>query len=178
MRGLGDDVFDTMGEAVVRSHGDVLSIRGEENVNALAAALKWADGIKHNRVGRTDKYSNQDLLALVDVYPGMRRSVSLSLTTYGLMPASVLAACHYCFAELDEAAADAFACDLIHGAGLAANDAVYLLRERLVRNKMGKAKITKVYITALTIKAWNARRRRVGVAQLKHNDGDTFPVVL
>jgi hypothetical protein len=57
----------------------------------------------------------------------------------------------------------------------------YILRERLVANSLSKAKLTKPYMMALCIKAWNIARRG-GKAKLvrwreKGDSAEPFPVI-
>lgn len=181
--GVPSDVFDTKDIGRRRSPADTLSVDGEIHTRALAAALVVLDRFKHEvEIDDHKKYSNAEIRELLEKYPLMRESVRRGKSgANGLMPPSVLCACHYLFAEKDRQDADLFV-DLLHsGVGLGVDDPVFLLRDRLIRNACAKAKLSRRYIMALTIKAWNYWSSGKVLRQLRFREtGDvpeSFPVV-
>lgn len=92
-----------------------------------------------------------------------------------LVPFSILAGCHYLFAEKDRKAADKMVEDVVGGAGLTEGDAVHVFRERMVDNAASKAKLSETCIAALFIKAWNARREGKEVRHLRYKEGGNRP---
>jgi hypothetical protein len=77
----------------------------------------------------------------------------------------------------DAEAADKYVHDIHTGKNLSDDDAVYLLRERLLQNTYMKQKLRQEYIAALAIKAWNARRGNRKLAVLKYVDTENFPII-
>jgi hypothetical protein len=99
---------------------------------------------------------------------------------FKLAPGSVLCACHYLFAMVDEDQADQFISDLVSGQNLQAGDPVYLLRVRLMDRVLSKVKSEPDYTMALIIKAWNARRAGKSLRFLHYRIGgkhEDFPTI-
>jgi hypothetical protein len=101
--------------------------------------------------------------------PEIRQSVAASLhhNLRNLMPQGLGAALHYLFSRKDKVLAESFIEALGSGESLKKTDPVYLLRERLIRNKTDQAKIGYPHIAALAIKAWNATRSGQSIRVLK-----------
>lgn len=179
--GLSSDVFDTKDVGARRSGGDTLAILGEKYGTNLAATICLIDQYITGRMTRVVRYHNTQLPGLLKKYPEARKCFPKCHETRRLLPASVLGACYYLFAQKDEEAADEFVKDLISGAGLKETDSVYLLRERLMNNLLGKHKMQRRYLVAITIKAWNFRRRGNECRKLYWAEGgkkqESFPVV-
>jgi hypothetical protein len=93
----------------------------------------------------------------------------------------VLAGCHYLFAKKDESAADQFIQQLISGSGIIEGEPVYVLRERILQNSLAKAKLSKNYLMAIIIKAWNHKRAGTNLRKLFYREEsknpEPFPVV-
>jgi hypothetical protein len=179
--GLPCDVFDTKDVGKRRSPGDTLSVRGEKNACRLAAALQMIDKYMTGRADKLVGYSNTDIEVLLEKYPGARDSLQTSARKRGLVPPSVLDACHYLFSQKDPELADDFVEKVERGAGLVEGSPWYLLRERLVGNSLSKAKLSRGYVMALCIKAWNCARTGTTLRALrwreKGNAVEQFPLV-
>lgn len=166
-----------------RAGSDVLSIMGEHSTAALSATLIAIDRYFTGRMlSMAGDYNPQIVTRLVSEYPDARKSVKTVLNTRPILgPSSILASCHYLFALVDTEAADLFIADLASGANLSETDGVFKLRERLLRNKLSKAKLPRHEIMALCIKAWNARRKGETVRLLVFRSGgqsaEQFPEV-
>lgn len=177
-----DDVFPTIDVGKRRSGADTLALVGEQYTATLASALMLIDTYKTGKMGSRVRYPNSVLPELLERHPGARVSVRTCHSTRGIIAPAVLTACHYLFGEKDLEAADRFAQDLVAGAGLLAADPVFILRERLIREKTRKVSLQRSYIVALTIKAWNARRQGAKISRLVwQSDGpkaEVFPVVV
>lgn len=174
VRGLPVDAFDTIDQGAVRHLADVFARNGEVNCHALAGAIRWL-GVLHDRMSwKNVGYTPEQAKAKLQDHPELRKSVSkvCSSNTKGLIPGSILAACHYLFSRKDADLADLFADSLIGGEGLKKSDPVYLLRERLIANGTAAAKLPRETIAALTIKAWNATREGKPMRTLKWVEGD------
>jgi hypothetical protein len=182
VEGLDDDVFDTKDIGAQRNAADVLNILGETDCRTLAAALNWVSKYYRGKMTDTDAVPPYSIDELLDEHRGLADSVKLVRANRDvLVPAALLAALHYLFSHDDRGQADRFLNDLAKGVGLADTDGVYHLRERMMKNRVSKAKLPHPEIAALTIKAWNARRRGAEVRTLRwRNDKDApepFPMI-
>lgn len=75
----------------------------------------------------------------------------------GLMPPGMAGLCYYVFSEkFPIPLVDEFFSALSTGVGLSAKHPIYLLRERLLRNRSERAKLPQIDIAALTFKAFKA----------------------
>jgi len=179
---LPTDVFGTLDGGTARNHADFLAVLGEKSCNVLAAGLRLVNMYETGRMRRRVVYSNTEMGGLVKQHPDIRQSVLFCDSRRRLGNVTTFVACHYLFAQKDRAAADAFINQLVTGTDLPANDAVYLLRERILADRLAKEKLSKVYVMALVIKAWNFRRQGKSIKTLQFREtGDTpesFPVVI
>jgi hypothetical protein len=183
VEGLASDVFDTIDSAIkVRSPGDMLGIHGELNAYRLASVLAMVDRYMTGRGDKVVDYTNTEIEALLHKYPGVRASLQLASKARGLMPPSLLDTCHYIFSQKDKLMADEFVVKVIKGTGLAEGDPYFVLRSRLVSNSIAKASLSKPYILALCIKAWNFTRKGMRVRNLRWRDAgkgtEAFPVAI
>jgi hypothetical protein len=181
VEGLPTNVFDTKDVGKRRSAGDTLGVAGEQNGCRLAAALVLIDKYFTGRVDKSVSYSNTEMEELLVKYPESRQSLQTSMGTKGLIPPSVLDACHYLFSRKDPVLADQFVDKVLQGTSLTAGSPWYVLRERLVNNSMSKAKLKKAYLMALCIKAWNNARSGTTLKLLKFSQEggaqENFPIV-
>jgi hypothetical protein len=180
--GISSDAFPTIDVGKRRSHGDTLAALGEKNHTRLGAALVLVDKYMTGRADKSVDYTNTELEELLEKYPDIRESLQISAECKGLLPPSVLDACHYIFSQLDKPLAITFIRQLLRGTGLEVGDPCYELRERLLKNAVSKAKLSKHYIMALCIKAWNHERKGRRVRSLRWretgNVTETFPVAI
>ena len=65
-------------------------------------------------------------------------------------------ALHYLFTKRSKDKADLFFHQISTGENIDIFDPAYLLRQRMIDNATSKAKLSRRYISALFIKAWNA----------------------
>lgn len=182
VEGLSEDVFDTKDCGKRRSASDTLSLRGERNTARLAATLQFVDRYMTGRMETFVRYTNTEVEELLVKYPGARVSVSKCINdTKRLLPFSVLAGCHYLFAQKDAVLADRVIEMILKGANLQEGEPMYVLRERLLQNSMAKAKLSGPYLAALFIKAWNHVRSGNRVRFLRYRElgenPEPFPVV-
>lgn len=181
IEGLPSDVFDTKDIGKRRSPGDTLGVRGEQNANRLAACLVMIDKYMTGRVDKSATYSNTEIEELLQKYPEARDSIQIAHAKKGVLTPSVLDSCHYLFSRKDLNLADEFVQKITYGTGLQEGEPWYVLRERLVRNTLSKAKLQKPYLMALCIKAWNFARSGKTVRYLRWreegNATEAFPVI-
>jgi len=166
--GVDDDVFDTFDGGSKRTASDVLGVESVKNAVLVAAAISIVDHFKHGRFASIARggVRNEDVRALYAKYSGITRSVAVVGTTCLFCPASLLVALHYIFSEVDVGEADDFVHDLLSGEGLMKGDPVFELRKRLEKNAFSKAKLGRVEVAAIMVKAWNYRRTAKPMAKL------------
>jgi hypothetical protein len=178
---LPSDVFDTKDVGKRRSPGDTLSVLGYTHSHRLAAQLALIDAYCTSRADKQVHYSNTEVESLLVKYPNAADSIQTKLSGKSLVPPSVLDACHYLFSQKDKELADDFVDKVLKGAGLEEQSAWYVLRERLVANSLSKSKLSRPYIMALCIKAWNVTRAGKTIRYLRWREkGDAiepYPVV-
>lgn len=168
VEGLNEAAFDTKDIGARRNASDVLYILGETNCRSLAAALIWVARYYKGTMEEKSTTSTYSVEELLDEHRELSSSVRLIGNKSLLAPASLMAALHYMFSQDSREDADLFIKDLNLGAGLPEDDAVFVLRERLMKNRTAKAKLPPFEIAALMIKAWNARRLGTPVRSLSY----------
>jgi hypothetical protein len=204
VRGIEDDhAFATVDVGKNRSHGDVFSIAGFANPKDAAAVanivylfkkgkLDWR-GPTESRTSRGSSpisaklkkmphasavVNKEDLLEFAEsVSEGLASATRFAQTSKAskLISAPLIGGGYYLFREKSFNDAEAFFADLGEGVGLTKTDAVYWLRERLIDNKSSDAKLNRWTIIGLMFKAWNKRRAKEPVKQLRVQDGEEFP---
>lgn len=157
--GLTKDVFDTIDTNRVRTAGDVLAIKGEENPAKLAATLRFVEMYETHNTHMKSKMTNTQIEEILKKHPKVRES--LAFCDNGkkpLAPISVLAACHYVFKQKDQKLADQVVQQIATGVGLKEGDPIHTVRERLVQNSLTNRRMSPEYIAAILMKAWNQVR--------------------
>lgn len=171
--------FDVLDSGCKRGIGDQLHATGESNGNAIAAALAWVMIYeKTGHMARTYRVTTAQTRAALERHPEIRDSIVFGAAMRKRVVPSLASALHYLFSRRDREAADVFWRDLAEGSGLQADDAVFILRERLLENERSKTRLLRVQISALIIKAWNARRtgRKVGTLRWR-GEVEEFPTI-
>ncbi len=157
--GLDNDTFDTVDIGKKRTAGDIIGIDGCRNSTSVAAAIRWLMLFRSGTFKMSNiRMSADEVRLFLASEPGIEHSVSQIGNVRNVMPAGLAGALHYLFKEKDSAAADLFFLDIATGSNLVPGDAVLILRERLLRDRMSKMRITKSEMGALCIRAWNHRR--------------------
>jgi len=180
VHGVRDEAFHTIDSGTSRSAHDVLSLSGIPNARHVVSALKWVYRYKTGRTQSKVILTTPQIEELLELYRGVASSTSQCRHIRVVAP-SILAAAHYLFGEIDKESADRFVTQLNSGLDLNLGDGVYVLRERLLADKLSKGHLTETYRFALIIRAWNARRAGAAVRSLKWvESGPTqqaFPVI-
>lgn len=162
-----------------RSLGDVLSLRGESNATLLSSALNATFRLMNGTMQRAGSVypTYQQAIALLDDHPDIRSSLTVgrALGNHLKYPKGLGAALHYLFGTVSEKDAEAFFERLVSGAGLAADDPIFVLRRLLERRAMDGDKLRQEAVAALTIKAWNAWRAGAPVHRLQWVGGGAEP---
>ncbi|HEX8275401.1 MAG TPA: hypothetical protein VF615_22395 [Longimicrobiaceae bacterium] len=183
VRGLPDDVFDTLDAGSVRSFGEVLASRGERNTNSLAAALQkvWLYDQRLPQL-RNLRASHTELLGVLEQHPEIRDCVNYSIHRVRVvLPGAIGCATHYLASRIDRARADQFVDRVADGVGLSRNDPVRHLRELMNRDrKNNRGSLSETEKWALTIKAVNAffEGNEVKLLVWRPGAGEGFPRIL
>ena len=162
--GLKDSVFDVIDRGTSRTVGDILSMRGERNANALAAAARlyyiWSvTGDPFNGSPENAPTARQ-IESVIDENPGMRRAVkSVSSSSWirkNLTP-RIAAFCFYVFDQSDlSSSLESFYTILDTGAASMQRDAAIVLRDLIMEDRAAssKRKMSARYKGALVFKAF------------------------
>lgn len=165
--GIDPSAFPTIDCGRARTLADVLGISGEQSCSVLASLLNliWLDDRNElHTIGsgtRFGRVPHAELMATLEAHPEARDSADWCSAVKRKAPfvlPRILAYCHWKFRRIDAAAAEAFLGGLVGGAGLDAGTPVLALRNRLIENAAGKAKLPPREVLALCLKAWNHTR--------------------
>lgn len=181
IRGLPNVAQETVDGGAKRKFSDVLKLRGETAPITLASICRrvalwdggsrWLDG--------TGKYAptNAQMLQSLDKYPWLR-DIALPVNRVAHLsglPASVAGFCWWLFCQISADDNDFFMERLADGQNLVKGDAVYELRRALDSSRSVRGERSERYLTAITIKAWNAYRDGSKVGLLRFNPGGAKP---
>jgi len=180
--GVETDAFDSMDSGLPRSASDVLRIHGYDSTAERAAAIRliliydWYGDFFHHP--ERLQPSKAQILAAAKEWPALTVSIRRCAAKYIRLlrfSPSCLAALHFIFTNIDAEDATAFFDRLDGGSGLAPDDPIHVLRQRLLSSAAAKQRLTVTEGAALTIKAWNAFREGRKVRQLSWSPGGARP---
>jgi len=180
VRGLPKTAFHKIDGGWKRTIGHHLAVAGEVNYNSLASAIRWFGVVDKRKSWKAAGVTSSQALATLKKHPKLRESVAFVLASGAkkVMSASLLSACHFCFSLKDADAANLFVEQLASGENLKRTDPVYVLRERLRRDKADRDKrIPDDCIAVFVIKAWNATRKGEVIKNLVWKSDEAFPLV-
>lgn len=159
---IAPEVMATVDAGAKRTYADALKLQGEENTSVLAAvtrrAVLWSGGYR-SKTGSMTPTS----LEMNEFLAGNRRlrtsaEVAVKIASRTLLPASIIGLCHWLFSDLDADEAGWFLSRMADGDGLAAEDPIAALRNRVVKMRVGGGRVNETEALALVVMAWNARR--------------------
>lgn len=162
VRDIAPEVMPTVDAGARRTYADALRMAGEENTSVLAAvarrALLWDRGYR-TKTGSLSPTATE-LTAFLEQHMRLRGSaeVASKIASKTLLPASIIGLCHWLFSDLDPDEAGEFLSRLADGDGLAADDPIAALRNRIVKMRVGGGRVNETEAIALLVMAWNARR--------------------
>lgn len=162
--GLKDSVFDVIDRGATRTVGDILSVRGEKNCNALAAATRlyytWAMTGNPFHGSPEKAPTARQIEATLDANPGLRRSVQNTLSSSWIrknLTARIGAFCFFVFEQSDLSdSLESFYDVLDTGAATRKRDPAIVLRDMIMedRSAANKRKMADKYKCALIFKAF------------------------
>lgn len=155
-----DGSFRYMGRGKIRTGADLLAIHGYPNSVLLTAVLAMIKYYLSGYKTRTGALYGDELLAAASAWPEAGRAIELCRRKSELRVVSTapIVAAVALFLRVDADDAGAFVEDLAVGAVANAADPVMTLRRRLISDMGSKARLSREYVFALAIKAWEARR--------------------
>lgn len=179
--GIDNQVFDTLDQGKKRGMSDVLSIKGEANVTALASILRLLCRLEMNPTNPT--LSSTVPIDVMENYlikhPDVRIYAAKCGRANNLGEKSIMGAFWFLFAQKNPELADSFFESIIDGVNLSSGNPVRILRDRLLVNKASNtSKIPTKVIAALIVKAWNAYRLGKDMKHLQWREEETFPQII
>lgn len=165
IRGLPDEVFQTIDRGKKRSIGDTLHIKGYNNRFVLSAILMLIYKYNINKKNMFSKEipspSPDQILDIIQNDPDIINSIEIidkrgKHTNRGLLPLSLSCFLYHILSKSGYAReARDFFHSIYNGSNIDINNPILFLRNILIEKKRG-ASIDQKYLTALTIKTWNA----------------------
>lgn len=184
VRGLPEEVFDTIDCGKVRTIADTLNLDGATNATQLGIVLRLL--YVHDQFGSVQELNNsmarlitnRDLMETKERHPDIDKSVSFIVNLRGLaqkLSVASSAYCHYVFSKVQPHHADSFFIQLQKGTNSDKGHAIFELTKRL-SNMQRNTVAGRVESIALTIMAWNAWRSKESVRTLSYDRASDFPV--
>lgn len=180
-------VFGKLDDTARRTVADWLHQSGVANPTIVAAVVRMC----HNELsGRNpfsksnrNKLSGPGALAFLEMYPEIEEACASGPGTINtLLPRSMCCYLYLKFRNSDPKLADLFFVDLVEGKRKGEGDPVWLLRDRILRDREAKERLGDIQKAALIIKAWNAEKNDEPLHHLRWiNKGDRpekFPAIV
>lgn len=162
-RNLDKAAFKTIDTGKNRSGGDLLSLYGVKNPNAVATALRHVFFYETNqwtsRGAKWGRMSNTQLQETFDKYGDIVKSADRAMRSplfCKMLPHSVNIFGYYMTQRVSRTKADIFFRELVDGRFSDNSDAVYTLRERLIETSNEYDKPSSKVKLCWLITAWNS----------------------
>lgn len=156
--GLDEQSFYTIDIGRSRRPSDFLTVDGVTYGPIVAASARLIIGYRKKDLKNMHMQNTPDIVEFAKNNPRISGSAALVHNMNRIVATSCACAWHFLFSEQSQEGADKFIGDLRDGVGLSKGDPVLVLRERLIKNKASKAKLTSRDIFILGLRAWNDRR--------------------
>lgn len=176
VRGLSNEIFDTLDTGKGRTNADILSIEGAKNAVVLAASIRWVRnldliyrGANPNfvRTSKSSVVTPQIARQFLNENPQIEDSVRVGLLCKHLVSAPIAAALHFMFSKINGDQANIFFDQFRDGRDLAGDNPIFLLREFAIKNRSKAFGEQTIQVAARMIRAWNLYRRGIGSKMLK-----------
>ena len=156
VRGVSVSTFGSLDTGRRRALNEILRDREEVNTTVLASALRWLWMLRHEVIlAANTSPTNGEMLDILEENPAIRDSIKFTALARDLISGGMSAALHHEFRKIDIDCADEFFSRLIDGVNLDMENPVYLLRERLLKNKKSyRLRMAENERVAITMKAW------------------------
>ena len=189
-----DGSMMTIDTGMKRTNSHVLSLIGEKNTAALAAALNWKYRYDNGKTGyHRGMLSAGELQRTLVANPAIRDSVTCTGNyRTKLLPPGISAWLHFEFSQKDLPLANEFMQGMCDGFDPHIYQNFFRLRERLTRERLSKHSVSPHEKAAYCVKSWNSTRNGTLIQQLKflcarrvimdqktvEIPGETFPTIL
>lgn len=176
--GVRRDSRQTVDTGIKRTAGHVLAMHGAPSSDGVAAAIKVVLNYSTGTFLSAIRQSPQ-ILAFYTAHPEIVESVRIGCAInkrIGGSP-SFWSAAHFLASIINKEKADEFFDLLESGLGLTKGSPVFLLRMRMEKQAVSKAKLPSLEVFALTVKAFNAFVRGEEMKALRWADSanEDFP---
>lgn len=180
--GLDPECFPTLDAGTRRTAGHHVAMLGKSHYNTLGTAIthlrRYERGDLVSTTAADRVVSGPEVVETLARYPDLEQSVDWGRSVGKMLSPSLATFFHYVFSRQDAALADAFFEGLANGTGLADTDAVYHLRERLIRARLDRtATLSARYVMALVIKAWRKTVAGEPTRTLRWGENEEFPAI-
>lgn len=184
--GIEEDVFDVIDTGSSRNATDVFKIEGIKHENIIPSILSMYNLLKEGRkkgIQLENKSTNAMLLEQYQESPIFwqevaRKSINWYNAFAKILPPSYLGSFYSYFADIAPNQAEQFIDQLATGQDIE-NNAICLLRTKLMQDKMSARKMPPTLKIALIVKTWNFFRENATVKQLKYDTvKEPYPVAI
>jgi hypothetical protein len=177
VRGISRAAFDRLDSGAKRSAGDILGIKGVVHRDLVAAAVAMLiihrdGGMWYNSPGT--RHSAHVVAKSFSLFPGVEEMATVAQELNRVLggKGSFWLVARYLTAQKDPDLSRAFFGRLVTGLGLDAGDPEHLLRSKLIVLRGRKFNLTYPELAAMTVNAWNARRKGRRLSQLRGLQGE------
>lgn len=185
VRGLKNEAQETVDGGIKRNFADVLKLRGEQHALLLAAIVRrvtiWdSTGLAGGYNGKLG-VTNAQMLQALERHPWLRdiAQPTAMVALHCGLPGSIVGFCWWLFSMLDgeDVSGDVefFFARLSDGQSMVKGDPIYELRRAAENSKTVRGQRSERFLTAITIKAWNAYRDGVKIGLLTFRPGGEKP---
>jgi hypothetical protein len=147
-----------------RSGADCFDINGVEYSACMAASIKMIINIDENRFrGSGLRITNSEMLEWYNSNPSLlgmiKKASQLSIEFSRILSPSWIASLMFIFSRTSITDSEDFMRKLCTGLDLSVNSPIYILRKKLLDDKVNAAKLPIKDRIGLMIKAWNLHRK-------------------
>lgn len=176
---VSNHAFQVIDSGLRRQPKDVLHIIGASNSTRLAAMITKYYFLKkgHSSKGQTKTaITHSQVLEMYNANPDILDDTVMQAANWyngcnQILPPATIGAYYLVFRDINEEDAYNFWNELCSRAG-GKSDAISLLKDKLIQDKISNRKMLPGYKHALIIKAWNYYRQNVRVKSLRIRDGE------
>lgn len=180
LRGVEDDAVRIIDSALPRKFSDIIRLPNSNSVAAIAR-MWWSYSAQDFALSGSP--SHRELMDILNLNPSIYAAATrVNTLDIGLIMARTSPAFIYAWVVgKHPEKAEAFLDGLGRGIALSETDARLHLRERMIANRRGKAKLHRTEVLALAIKAWNAYSHGVPTRSLRWRSAgprsESFPLI-
>lgn len=180
--GLPPETQESMDSGAVRTFADVLKLRQEAHNTELAAITRqvtlWELG-RRGSTGGSVRPTVAQMSHTLEEYPWLREVAkeSATISTSSSLPRSIVGLCWWLFFRVDPADCKYFFERLREDQQVSSSaQAIFILRRALAKSVTEvRGDRSPAYLTAITIKAWNAFREGRHISSLSFRPGGSNP---